>query len=347
VSAPFLDAIGDDVIDGQLQRHATPHRVGLDVASRIELVVFHERFADRNAARLEERVRHRAADDQAVDLAEHVLDDVDLVRHFRAAEDDDERPLRRLERVAEIAELLFHQESRGRAPEVAGDRVDRRVRAVRRAERVVHVLVGQRRQLLGECRIVVFLFGMKAQVFEKNNSAACLVYAIDGLRGVVADAVFGERDRLAEHVGEASGDGPETHLRIRFPLGPAEMTREDGGRALLERVGDRRQRRLDARVVADRAILDRHVEVDPDENAFSPELEVLDRKLHRPAKAFALQTFLDQQAKQINTATRVAPLVVVPGEDFDEIAVHHLRVGCVDDRRMRVALEIDRHELLG
>ena len=31
---------------------------------------------------------------------------------------------------------------------------------------------------------------------------------------------------------------------------------------------------------------------------------------------------------------------------FDEVAAHDLRVGRVDDRRVRVAVEVDRHERL-
>src|SRR6266446_8672974 len=56
---------------------------------------------------------------------------------------------------------------------------------------------------------------------------------------------------------------------------------------------------------------------------------------------------LYEQAKQVHTAARVSPLVVVPGQHFHEIAVHDLRIGGIDDRRMRVALEVDGDELGG
>src|SRR4051812_24623689 len=58
------------------------------------------------------------------------------------------------------------------------------------------------------------------------------------------------------------------------------------------------------------------------------------------SKGPGLQALFHQHAQQIDAATRIAPLVVVPGENLDEIAVHHLRVGRVDDRRVRIALEI-------
>ena len=56
------------------------------------------------------------------------------------------------------------------------------------------------------------------------------------------------------------------------------MAGEDDGRALIERVPDRRQRRLDARVVADSTVLERDVEVHAYEDALALEIEILDRQ---------------------------------------------------------------------
>src|SRR5262245_39012584 len=65
------------------------------------------------------------------------------------------------------------------------------------------------------------------------------------------------------------------------------------------------------------------------------------------SESFRLESFLDEQPQQIDAPVRVAPLVVVPREDLHEIAVHHFRVRRVDDRGVRVALEVDRDELVG
>ncbi len=82
------------MIHGQLERDA--RRLGpLDQAlGGADELVFDERLADRPALRLEERVGHGAADEQRIDLAEQVLDDLELVRDLGAAEDRDERTLR-------------------------------------------------------------------------------------------------------------------------------------------------------------------------------------------------------------------------------------------------------------
>ena len=78
--------------------------------ARVQLVVFDQRLADRHAERLEERVGHRAADQQPIDAAEHALDHLDLVGDLRAADHRDERPLGIAERHAEVAQLFLHQE---------------------------------------------------------------------------------------------------------------------------------------------------------------------------------------------------------------------------------------------
>ena len=60
------------------------------------------------------------------------------------------------------------------------------------------------------------------------------------------------------------------------------MAGEDDGRAAVQRVRDRRQRRLDARVVLDLAVGERDVEIDANEDALALEIQVRDRELHRP-----------------------------------------------------------------
>ena len=100
-----------------------------------------------------------------------VLDDVDLARHLRPADDRDERPLRVPERIAQVVELLLHEEARRRLRHELRDALGRGVGAVRAAERVVDVDVRQRRELLGEGGIVLLLGGVEAQVLEQEDAA--------------------------------------------------------------------------------------------------------------------------------------------------------------------------------
>ena len=63
----LLNKVDRLLIGGQHQADALARRVGLDRFRGIELVVFDERPADRQASRFEKRVGHCAADDQAID----------------------------------------------------------------------------------------------------------------------------------------------------------------------------------------------------------------------------------------------------------------------------------------
>ncbi len=101
----------------------------------------------------------------------------------------------------------------------------------------------------------------------------------DGSNGRLADAVVGEPNRPAEKIREPRGDGAEAHLRIRLPLRSSEVARQHDGGSLVERVRDGRNRRADARVVADHAVLQRDVEIDPDEDPLTAEVQILDGEL--------------------------------------------------------------------
>src|SRR5262249_61816950 len=57
-------------------------------------------------------------------------------------------------------------------------------------------------------------------------------------------------------------------------------------------------------------------------------------------------SFFHQQPNEVDTSARITPLVVVPGEHLHEIAIHHLRVSRVDDRRIRIAFQVDGHEFV-
>ena len=61
---------------------------------------------------LEERVRHRAADQDRIDFVEQIFDQPDFVGDLRAAHDCDRRPLRILRDLPQSVGFAHHQESR-------------------------------------------------------------------------------------------------------------------------------------------------------------------------------------------------------------------------------------------
>ena len=181
--------------------------------------------------------------------------------------------------MAEVSQLLFHQQAGRGARHVMGDPLNRRVRPVRRPERIVHVEIGERGECGRESRIVLLFLGVEAEVLEKDHAAARTVDHLHGILRRRADAVVDELHGPSEQLREVTCDGRQAELRVRLSLRPTEMAGEDDGGAAIERVSNRRQRRRDPRVVGDPAVLQRNVEVDANEDALALEVEVLDREL--------------------------------------------------------------------
>ena len=129
------------------------------------------RLAGGDAERALEGVGHAADDDQRVDLVEQVVDDVDLAGDLGAADDGDEGLFGRFESLAEVGDFLFHQQAGDGGLEEVRDALGGGVGAVRGAEGVVDVDLGERGQRLGEGRIVGFFFGVVAQVFKQQHLA--------------------------------------------------------------------------------------------------------------------------------------------------------------------------------
>ena len=75
-----------------------------------------------------------------------------------------------VERIAEVVELLLHEETGHRRREVLGDAGGAGVRAMRRAERVVHVEVAELGERAGQALVVRLLTAEKARVLEQQDS---------------------------------------------------------------------------------------------------------------------------------------------------------------------------------
>ena len=69
-----------------------------------------------------------------------------------------------MQRLAQIAKLLLHEEPGDRRLEQAGDGLGAGVRPMGGAERVVHVEVAQRGEALGQAPVVLLLPGIEAGV---------------------------------------------------------------------------------------------------------------------------------------------------------------------------------------
>ena len=150
--------------------------------------------------------------------------------------------------------------------------------AVGGAERVVHVLVGERGERGGERPGRSSLPPAWNRRFSSSTTPpppGAWTRSIVALH-LVADAIVDKRDRAAEQLRQPVHNRPQAELRILLAFRAPQVAREDHGRARVERVLNRRNGPAQPRVVADAPVFQRHVEVDPDENALALQVEVFD-----------------------------------------------------------------------
>ena len=121
---------------------------------------------------------------------------------FDAAEHDDERMIGVLDDPLQRRDLALEQKACGRLVDVFRHASGRRVRAMRRAERVVDVDIRERAQCSAELGVVLRLARFVARVLEQDDLA--LLKRIDELGDGGADQTGREFHVLAEQFAEAS-----------------------------------------------------------------------------------------------------------------------------------------------
>ena len=161
-----LELFGHDVVLGQPDTDAAAFAKAQYVARELELVVFNPGLSHLDPSRLQERVRHRAADQHVVGEFHQVLEQFHLVGNFCASHDGRVRPRRVLHGFREVIDFALHQEPCQGRRKVLGDAHGRSVRAVRGAERVIDVQIGERGEPARESLLIFLFLRMKAKVFE-------------------------------------------------------------------------------------------------------------------------------------------------------------------------------------
>ena len=219
-------------------------------------------------------MRHAAADDDRVNLLDHVADDADLVRDLCPTDDRNERTLRVLERLADVVDLLLHQESRDRLDVLRHARI-RGMRTMRNAKRIVHSDIGERCELLCEGGIVFLLFLVIAQVLEQEDFAR--LQACRELLRLGADAIGCPLDLTIEELCEMLDEMLRAELILTCLSRAADVAGDDERRAAVEQIVQRRQRTHHARIVRDVHLgIERDVVVHADEYLLALDVDILD-----------------------------------------------------------------------
>ncbi len=256
----------------------------------LHLVVLQQRVADLEAAGLEEREAHPAADQQPVDLRQQRGDHPELVGDLAAAEDHHVRPaqLARRGRSAGTAPAARRAAGRPRTPGAAGHVVDAGVLAVHGAERVVHVgpdeptSAASRSANAPRSASSLLVSPGSKRTFSSTatppSTSPSTVAAAPSPTVSVPNATV-----PAEQLAEPRGDRAQRVLRVRRALGPAEVGGHDHPGAGVGQPGDRGHRGPDPAVVGDPGAVQRHVEVGADQHppARHPLGEQVVERLHR------------------------------------------------------------------
>ena len=219
-------------------------------------------------------MRHAAADDDCVNLVDHVADDADLVGDLRAADDGDERTLRVLERLADVVDLFLHQEASDRL-EVLRNACIRSMRTMGHAECVIDSDISERCELLCELGVVLLLFLVITEVLEQQDFARlqslCLFLSLG------ADAVGSPLHVALQELGEVFDEVLRGELRLARLGRTADVAGEHESCTVVEQVVQRRQRADHARVVRDVLVLiERNVVVHADEDFLALDVDVFD-----------------------------------------------------------------------
>src|SRR6266849_5677767 len=151
---------------------------------------------------------------------------------------------------------------------------------VGRTESVVHVIISQGRQLLGELFVVGFFFFMEPQILQQErlplfqSSGHFLSFNAHAL-GTETD-ILTPREFLIQHHAQPLGHGLQTHHGIRLALGTPQVRRQNQPRPMPQRILDGGQSFADARVVHDSPVFERNVEIYAHENAMLVQRQVAD-----------------------------------------------------------------------
>jgi hypothetical protein len=140
--------------------------------------------------------------------------------------------------------------------------------AMRRAEGIVDVQIGQRGELPAKGGIVLFLAGVETHVLQQQDVA--ILQPGGQLFDFATDAIPGHGDWFAEELRQVRRHRGQTVFGVRRRFRTAEMRSENQSTTLLEDIAECWQRGGNAGVVGNPAlVVEGDVEIDPAKNVFS------------------------------------------------------------------------------
>ena len=268
------ELVSNDEIHGEDNLYALLLSFLQQITSEIILVRLAEGLADGQALGCIEGMSHAAADDDFVDLLDHVADDADLIGNLGTADDSHERMLGSLKGLADVVDLFFHEET-GNHFHILSNAGVGSMAAMGNTESVIHSHISQGCQLLGELRIVLLLSLVIAEVLQQEDFTGLEVSS--SLLSLGAYAVSSPLHILAKQLGEMCHQMLGGELGLASLRRTADMASQDYSSAVIQQVIDGRQSAHHASIVGDVLVLiERNVVVHADKHFFAFDVNVFD-----------------------------------------------------------------------
>ncbi len=129
-----------------------------------------------------------------------------------------------------------------------------------RAKSIVDVYVAQPGQAFGQRWVVLRFARLKAGVLQQDHVTR--FHRLDGAFNLGTDAIIQLGDGFAEQLTQPVSYRVHTKLWLGLAFGPAQVTHQHHGPALIDQVLNGRQCGTDASIIGHDAILEGHVEID-------------------------------------------------------------------------------------
>ena len=207
-------------------------------------------------------------------LAQRLPRSSSLVETLAPADDGGDRTPRRFERLGERVELGLHRATRTGGQEI-GQALCRGMGSVGRREGIVDEGVSVCRERLGERGVVLLFARMKTCVLEKQHIT--VAQRSDGRSRAFTHTIGRECNGLSQRAFQRPRHGFQAFPRVGLAFRAAEMSENHHLAALAGELADGWQDAFDAGCVGDLSVFHRHVEVEPQQNALSLRVKLVER----------------------------------------------------------------------
>jgi|GEM_PF-5421771 len=210
-----------------------------------------------------------ATHNQLIDTLGELIQHGDLARDLRAANDRHQRPVRRLQRLAQRLELGGQQRPGHRIGGKPRDTVGRGLGTMGGAEGIHDKQIAERGHAPRQGLVVVGLAGVEAHVLAEHDPT--------GIRhGIAVKPVPHHRDLTAQQLAQPGSHRRHRGLGIERPgPGAAEMAHHHDPGTRRHQPLQGRQRSAQARLIADAPVLQRHVQILADQHALAGEGDII------------------------------------------------------------------------